>query len=251
MSRYEWESGTISIPRDRWPGFKATIRDAHSAQQRKRLATAERIHAALIRAAAGQRNVDWRHLSHKVLEELKIFDEDAWNIVFALFQPNCAKAQATSGKTYADPMDLRGSAGRPPKPTKSMFPEANGRTMSFIVTDGDITLDEKTRSVHWSVHENNHAIEHARAHPVSQALFQALDRMVWDTKCGGTIVGNNEYNRDDRSEGGGSNTVNARYGRDRTDWEKSLGMSPRGPRPPSRSHHVTNNFYGSPPYRRY
>ncbi len=256
MSCYEWESGSISIPRTEWAGFKTVVRDAYNVEQNRLLALAVRMQDELVRAASGQRNVDWRRLSEQVIERIAPRDENAWDVVFRIFDPNRAKACAALGKTYADPMDLKGSAGRPPKPTRGMFPEANGKTMSFPVTDGDISFDDKARTVHWQVHENNHAIEHARQHPVAVAMFRALDRMKWDTKCGGEIVGNNEYNRDNRESGGGGNAVNARYGRAKTDWEKSLGIRPRkrsgsAPAPSSASRHVVNNFYGSPPYRRY
>jgi hypothetical protein len=242
MSCYEWESGTISIPRAEWAGFKAVIRDAHNIEQRRRLALAERLQAALVKDATGQRNVDWRRLSQKVLDELKLADDDRWDIVHALFQANRAKAEAANGGRFADPLDLKGSAGRPPKPTKGMFPEANGKTMTFDVRGGGISLDDTARTVHWQVHENNHAIERARSHPVAQALFRALDTMKWDTKCGGEIVGNDEYNRDDSSAGGGGNTVNARYGRDRKDWEKSMGIRTIPSRSDGRRYTV-NNFY--------
>lgn len=251
MSCYEWESGSISIPRAEWAGFKTVIRDAHNAEQKRLLALATRIQEELIKAATGQRNVDWRQLSHQVFEKIASRERDSWHILDRLFAPNHEKACLAAGKTYADPMDLKGSAGRPPKPTKGMFPEANGKTMTFTVTDGGITFDDKARTVHWQVHENNHAIEHAREHPVAVALFRALDRMKWDTKCGGEIVGNNEYNRDSHDAGGGGNTVNARYGRAKADWEKSLGIKPRAARAASGSRHVINNFYGSPPYGRY
>jgi hypothetical protein len=251
MSCYEWESGRISIPRAEWAGFKTVIRDAHNVEQKRLLALAIRLQDEIVKTATGQRNVDWRQVSRQVIEKTASREGDAWDVVFRIFAPNREKACAAIGRTYADPMDLKGSAGRPPKPTKGMFPEANGKTMSFSVTGGGIELDDQARTVHWEVHENNHAIERAREHPVAVALFRALDRMKWDTKCGGEIVGNNEYNRDSRESGGGGNTVNARYGRARTDWEKSLGIRPRAAGTPSGSRHVINNFYGSPPYGRY
>jgi len=254
MSCYEWESGSISIPRAEWAGLKATIRDAHNIEQKRLMTLAVRMQEELVKEATGQRNVDWRKLSQQAVEKLAPRERDAWDVVFKLFAPNREKACAATGKTYADPMDLRGSAGRPPKPTKGMFPEANGKTMRFDVSDGGISLDDATRTVHWEVRENNHAIERAREHPVAVALFRALDRMEWDTKSGGEIVGNDEYNRENRDSGGGGNMVNARYGRAKTDWEKSLGIRPRKTSTSAStasSRHVINNFYGGPPYSRY
>ncbi|MFZ3481610.1 hypothetical protein [Sphingomonas sp. 3-13AW] len=244
MSSNEWESGTISIPRTEWAALKATLREAHNAEQRRRLAVAVQLQEGLIKAAAGQRNVDWRLLAEKVLDDLRIHDSDRWVITWAVFEPNRQKARAANGGQYVDPMSLKGSAGRPPKPTKAMFPEANGKTMMFEISNGTITLDDKARTIHWYVTEGNHAVERARSHPVAKALFLALARMKWDTKCGGEIVGNDEYNQEDRDAGGGSNYVTARYGRAEADWKKSLELMSL----PSRGTRlqIVNNFYGSP-----
>lgn len=250
MSCNEWESGTISIPRSEWAAFKATIRDAFNLEQRRRLDVAVRLQAGLVKAAAGQRNVNWRTLCDKVLDDLRITGSDRWRVTWALFDPNREKARAANGGRYVDPMDVRGTAGRPPKPTRSTFPEANGKTTTFELDGCGIAFDDKARTVHWDVHENNHAVETARAHPVAKAMFQALDRMKWDTRCGGEIVGNDEYNRDDRGAGGGGNYVKARYGRAMTDWEKSIGVKPGSTRAAERRYTI-NNFYGSPPYGRY
>lgn len=71
------------------------------------------------------------------------------------------------------------------------------------------------RVVHWIVPENNHACERCRAHPVAMALFRTLASVAWTRGSGGTIVGNDEYNRDSTDEGGGSNFVKDTFGPER------------------------------------
>lgn len=76
----------------------------------------------------------------------------------------------------------------------------------------ETTITLKGNTVIWDVPENNHACDHAREHPLAVALFEFLDRRVeWTSRSGGTIVGNDEYNREDDSVGGGGNYVVREY----------------------------------------
>lgn len=75
-----------------------------------------------------------------------------------------------------------------------------------------LVLDEKTRTVRWVVPENNHAVDFAWRHPMGKAFENALRKVRWVRGTGGKLVGNDEYNRDSRYEGGGANYVTRRYG---------------------------------------
>jgi hypothetical protein len=88
----------------------------------------------------------------------------------------------------------------------------DGLTTIACDDDGTIVLKPARHSVYWGVMENNHAREHARATKNAQALFSALGRIKWVRGSGGSIVGNDEYHRDDREIGGGGNYEVAYYG---------------------------------------
>jgi hypothetical protein len=47
---------------------------------------------------------------------------------------------------------------------------------------------------------------------MGQVLAQALAKVVWSRGSGGSFIGNDEYNRDDRNAGGGGNYVTRQFG---------------------------------------
>jgi len=79
---------------------------------------------------------------------------------------------------------------------------------STSVSDDDwhAHFDNDTCTVEWYVDENNHAVDRAHDHLWVKLLFRELRRI----KATGTLVGNDEYNRDNDYEGGGGNYVTMR-----------------------------------------
>ena len=77
---------------------------------------------------------------------------------------------------------------------------------------GNVSLDLKAKTASWDVDENNHACESARRTPIGRAFFRALGRITWTRGSGGTIVGNDEYNREGGGEGEGGHYVTGEYG---------------------------------------
>ena len=73
-------------------------------------------------------------------------------------------------------------------------------------------FSDASRSVSWRVEENNHARDTAREHHMGRAFFAALSKVEWVRGTGGTIVGNDEYNRDSEYDGGGGNYVTGSFG---------------------------------------
>ena len=94
-------------------------------------------------------------------------------------------------------------------PVKSRVPVTQDVTVNC--DEATVTFHNATKSVTWNVPENNHAVETAREHWFAKALFTALGNITWTRGNGGTIVGNDEYNRDSDYEDGGGNYVTAEY----------------------------------------
>ena len=111
-------------------------------------------------------------------------------------------------------MGIRGTAGRPAKPARKLWPDANNKTTHYRVGEASLRFDNKSRNVFWQVPENNHAVEYAHQNPIAIALFQALDSIKWTRGTGGKIYGNDEYNReacDDKENGDISSYVTRSY----------------------------------------
>ncbi len=99
------------------------------------------------------------------------------------------------------------------KDVDQLVGKAAGAT--FTVHCGEPSIHFDKRKVTWSVPENNHACDRARTHLLAREFFGLLETVTWTRGSGGDIVGNNEYARDSREEGGGGNYLVTHYGPDR------------------------------------
>lgn len=72
-------------------------------------------------------------------------------------------------------------------------------------------FDEHTHQFHWIVAEGDRAVERTLNHPVAQRVLHLLGCMRWSPGTGGTISGNDDYNR---CAGSGSAYVVRKYGND-------------------------------------
>jgi len=242
MSRHEGEYGEISIPRSEWTALKKAVRDAFNLQQERRHEFALGFHARLVESAKGVRNADWQALCGSMADEWPGgLSEEHDDVTWKLFQTTTQRLSKEAGH-HVDGASVRGTAGRPPKPTKSMYPEATNRTLVYEAGEGRITFDEDRTVVRWYVDENNHAVDFARKSPVGIALFAALEKVKWTARTGGTLYGNDEYHRDSHGgEGSGGDYVTGRYGSVRAEYEKLF--------PPVRAS-ALSTVYGSRPYGR-
>ena len=79
-------------------------------------------------------------------------------------------------------------------PKRPKAPALRTRTLTLAGDDWTISVDG--RDVHIRIHENNHAIEHAQRDRLFNALLRRLGRVVWTRGSGGTVLEQNEYQRD-------------------------------------------------------
>lgn len=207
MSRSEHESGSITIPRSEWAKLKSAVVEVHNAHRLALFEAAVALVDKLVEVHKGKRKVEWSRAAMDMLRAQRLtsrerigenaWDERARDIVELILPFDRQKNEA---------------AKRPRKPKKKDLGLLSARTAKTIDSDlGRITFDDEKRVVTWSVSENNHACETARAHPVGVAFFEALGRIKWTRGTGGKIVGNDEYNRESRHEGGGANYVTSEY----------------------------------------
>lgn len=199
MSIYEWEAGTITLPRANFATFRRELNSFYNARQLRLFTKAVAIFDAVKAELKGKRGADLSDIVRPHLQDNRIVmgfssttDIDGADEIYEVLLPN------ESGKLT-----------RPRKKDFSTLPLAG----NVIRGDGwSIRFNAKTQSVHWSVIENNHACERAHEDTVVAHFFSMLHRVIWVRGTGGEIVGNDEYNRDSGLAGGGGNYVNYAFG---------------------------------------
>lgn len=191
MSCYEWEAGTIKLPVAEVPKIRKVLVDAANAERAAVKAYVEKIERDVLKGTRSLKVARERMEAHR--RDYRARDNDpryaqtAWQVIDSVLLYG-DKIHKITGRD----LDL-------------YVPAATNRTKVWHIEDATITLDG--RNLTWEVHENNHSVDRARSNPLAVALFHALGRLEWTRGSGGTIVGNNEYAREDRSAGGGGNYV--------------------------------------------
>lgn len=188
MSCYEWESGAIKIPTKVFAKFRRSFIDGYNEIQQRKLDKLKSWRETALRDGKGRRNYSFRD---RMLCMASGYEEE--QLVDLLFDEN----------------------HKPKMPTKKMFDFVNGKDNYFNVDDScaSVNFNQRDKTVSWSVYENNHACESAHATPEAKLLFRLLSRVDFTRGSGGVIVGNNEYNTDNISEGGGGNYAVMRFGK--------------------------------------
>ena len=200
MSKYGWERGTIVIPASQWTSFCNALLVAYNSKQDFYLEKALALHERIAVLKKGKRGWAATDVHQAVGQDavgralLKSVDGAYWSVHTSMFR---CKEQ---GVTFS-------------KPRRIDFPHLRRSTMK-VLEDGEasLSLDSATRSVVWNVPDNNHAVEHARAGWLGMLLFQLLRQMPWGRGSGGVIVGNDEYNQEQRESGGGANYISCWFG---------------------------------------
>lgn len=208
MSRSEWEEGTLTIPTKAWKAFRDGMAEAFNKRQAKLYAAAVKMKASLdaTKKAQPRGKFDLRQ------EFSKLCQSPAYREVFE-GDPDMEQmgelARALTGKRYWE-WDAKTKLKTP---LKKDFPLAVSTKTTYYAAgcEAGVTLNHAKRTANWSVGQNNHAVEHAREAPMGKVFFTLLSRIEWTRGSGGEIVGNDEYNRDNRHSGGGGNYVTATY----------------------------------------
>lgn len=207
MSCYDWESGTITIPAKAWPAFKKALRDGFNKIAEQDLVILGRIHAAVTAAIKGQRLPNLQGILsgeiYRTQRNWRGFDDEVYPMKLI---------RGFEVESVLLVRDATTNRYRLKAPRKSDLPFCNSKTVTFQFGEARISLDDASRQVRWDVPENNHACEEARSSAVGELFFGLLAEMDWTRGSGGYIVGNDEYNQDDSSVGGGANRINSTFG---------------------------------------
>jgi len=192
MSCYEWEYGKFALPVTEYSKLKRAFYKEWNAWMDRQL-------AAMLRWWEGNkktRQPQWKDYQGQSNYMEFYARESALQPYSLLFTNRLGNPRLT-----------------PRKPVRKDFPHIKRGQRCFIFEEASITFDDDTHTVTWDVAENNHACERARKHPMAIYLFQLLEKVKWSKKRpGGEIVGNDEYHRDSREDGGG-NYVKAQFPR--------------------------------------
>jgi len=186
----EWECGEIIIPGREWSDFRTTVISAWNDLQDERLARAKALHKSLKQVVKGKRGPTRVQALSEYLSNRNDVD---WGLVSTVV-------------VSVDPVNLKA-------PFRADYPQLPTSRSCTIEGPGFVLgLDNNDRRVLWEVYEGNHAVDDAHEHPFVRALFRELANVEWGRNSGGTIAGNDEYNRDDHEPDGGTNYVNYRFG---------------------------------------
>lgn len=211
MSCYEWERGTIKLPSAAVAPLKKLLREAHNNRFDQVLALAKQCHKdakttsvkkyrlhlykwGYVRAYNNQFEMSdasgmWRSISEAHREAREVAKMCLW-------PPDAAKVRMPTAKDVA----------------QLIGPKLTNKD-SVIRASDDASMTFNGNAVTWEVYENNHAVDRAHEHPIVKLFFNYLEKqVVWTRGSGGVIIGNNEYNRDSDSVGGGGNYVVTEFG---------------------------------------
>lgn len=186
MSCYNWEEGTVKFPASEWAAFRTAIINKVNEEREKQFKLAEEAYDAIKAHAKGKRGFDRYRYAHG---HQRFYD-------------------------VARFITKREEPGKLFRPKKKCFPKLpTSKSVVLHLGEATITLDNKKRALTYSSGENNRAVEHARDIPTVAFMFRLLGRVKFTARTGGQFIGNDEYNRDARYEGGGGNYVTETYPR--------------------------------------
>jgi hypothetical protein len=195
MSCYEWERGSVIIPSDQWVSVRKDIIIHFNERQTWRFEQAQKIYEVLAQSVKGMRQ------KNRVLTFQRVLKEEAH------------KREIPYSDRWRIEQSLKTDDWKVKRPKKKDFPHlVLSKNCTIGCGDLTVTLANERREVIWNVSENNHAVDDAAKSWLGKFVLGRLRQVQWRRGSGGRFTGNDEYNRDDDSDGGGANYVTRRYG---------------------------------------
>ncbi|MFA5707519.1 hypothetical protein [Mycolicibacterium sp.] len=201
MSRYAWERGTITLPTGEPAKLRAALRRDAAAHIATLAAEVARAWSHLRTMSPAQRRKAALTGNNHVLSELS---EEANSLL--------QQYEYRKGASHVRWRNPSQKAIREAVITRHR--DHAGKTHTVYRCGHEATITLAGNTVTWDVPENNHAPERAHEHPLAGSLFGFLATVRWTSRSGGAITGNDEYNRDTDSAGGGGNYVVRAFGTD-------------------------------------
>ncbi len=211
MSRYDWESGTIKLSVKEFTKFRQHLVSAYNKALQEDFNELQKLYDKLKAAGKGKRKFNYAAaLNEELNKEVR---QPYWGTAYAV------NLQIID-RDFVAPL-LINKEGKLTTLKKGMF---KGVTVSakhdtfpppdgFVHSDeGTLSLAPQSKCISWTVSENNHACERARESFFGKLLFKYLNTVEWTRNTGGTIVGNDEYNSEDKEAGGAENYIKVAYG---------------------------------------
>lgn len=199
MSRNDWESGELTLPR----AAIVPIRRAIIARNNK---TAD----------------DALTLAKKVWKEATAKEKSNGHLLMEKVYATGGTRRYSYGQVTMDPNDVTERAREilnahgahyPTRPPQKQNAGHLGATASaFRCGEATVSFDSATGVMEWSTGENNRAVERAHDTWLAQTLFDEIKKVKWTRGTGGWFTGNDEYNQESRHEGAGGNYVTMAYG---------------------------------------
>ena len=205
MSCYEWESGSVQFSAKEWGKFRKQVLTEWRTRQESCYQHACDLYDKIKKETKGLRGrsraekIEQTMNRHFIASAIRKGSDEADDIQRAVLQYDFGRGEYALVK----PKFTRKTFGLPVVVSRGRRIGNDGWQMSF---------NDAERTFSWEVWENNRAVDHAHGNYFVKGVFRRLDRVKWTRNTGGYIVGNNEYNKDDDSPGGGANYVSRSYG---------------------------------------
>lgn len=215
MSCYGWESGTFTLPTKDVTKVKTFLREYTNALHDEVKVAAVALHKEVGTTSKARYSVRLRSI-----EEASWETNAADRRRYTSSQLERRSVVNTLARRVLEHMIRNLGPRNPHQPTtadvEEIVPRATTKITDYCLYDKNgsvaafVTLNGKVLT--YRVEENNHAVDDANETPIVQALFSLLGSITWTRGTGGYTSGNNEYNRDDRTGGGGANYLCRVYG---------------------------------------